>query len=143
MDKLSGKAAELTRQEWRDLGFHYVSNTEKQKWILHGSKSGLLNLCKLIEEFAARILQFGEHEHLMPHWYLTLTSSDSFSINSRGISGTPEQLNQFSKIFSQSVQASDLEITSCLPKEVFDSEYAIEYTVHGESYDPSSQDPQL
>ena len=106
MNKLSGKAAELTRQEWRDLGFYYISSTEQQKWILHGSKVGLLNLCKLVEEFAAKNHPLGEHDHLLPHWYLTLTSCDTFSINSRGISGTPKQLNEFAKIFTKSVQNS-------------------------------------
>ena len=143
MNKLSGKAAELTRQEWRDLGFYYISSTEQQKWILHGSKVGLLNLCKLVEEFAAKNHPLGEHDHLLPHWYLTLTSCDTFSINSRGISGTPKQLNEFAKIFTKSVQNSSKGTTSLLSKDVFSSEYAIEYTVHGDNYDPSSKDPQL
>lgn len=143
MDKLSGKAAELTRAEWRELGFYYVSHDGEQKWELHGSKSGLFNLSELLRNFANDNREYGDHEHLLPHWYFTLTASDAFAIDARGISGTPEQLRNFATYFNGKVLSSANSSTVCVSKEIFNTDYSIEFTVHGDNFDPSSKDPQL
>lgn len=143
MDKLSGKVAEQTREEWRELGFYYISSEEQKTWTLHGSRKGLLNLSRLVKEFASLDLPFGTHKHLMPHWYLTLTSDDNFTVNSRGISGTPRQLNEFAEIFSKRVQQSSLGVSEYISAKILSSDYSIEFMVHGDSFDPSSKDPQL
>lgn len=143
MDKLSGKAADLTRAEWRELGFYYVSHEGEKNWELHGSKNGLLKLCALIKKFADENRVYGDHEHLLPHWYLTLTAINSFTIDERGIGGTPEQLRNFANFFQSKVFSSKVGSTDSVSKETFSTDYSIEYTVQGDNFDPSSQDPQL
>ena len=143
MNKLSGNAADLTRAEWCELGFYYVSLEGEKKWELHGSKHGLLKLCALVNKFADENREYGDHQHLLPHWYLALTAIDSFTIDERGIGGTPEQLRNFANFFQNKVFSAKVGSTDSVSKETFSTDYSIEYTVQGDNFDPSSQDPQL
>jgi len=97
----------------------------------------------LIKKFADENRVYGDHEHLLPHWYLTLTAIDSFTIDERGIGGTPEQLRNFANFFQSKVFSSKVGSTDSVSKETFSTDYSIEYTVQGDNFDPSSQDPQL
>ncbi len=143
MNKLSGKAAELTKSEWRDLGFYYISHEDKRTWELHGSQKGLINLCSLLREFADADYKLCHHEHLLPHWYLTITLTDSFAINERGIEGTSRQLNEFADTLEHEFSEAVIHVISTISKCAYETEYKIEYTVHGDDFDPSLKDPQL
>ncbi|MBT1449790.1 hypothetical protein KJ365_02775 [Glaciecola sp. XM2] len=143
MNKLSDKIADLTREEWKNLGFYYISDQANEKWELHGSRTGLSNLCNLLRKFASENREYGDHEHLMPHWYLTFTSLEDFSINKRDIGGKPEQLMRFANFFEKEVSDCRQGATVTVPKDAFNTDYEITFTVHRDNFDPSSKDPQL
>lgn len=143
MNKLSGKVADLTRQEWQELGFFYDIDEDDSRWDLHGSKSGLLNLPKEIRAFTNKSEVYGEHEHLLPHWYLTISYDEVADINKRGIQGKKADLlalaDYLEKTISSSTEKSTIEAHLCITP----TNFKMLLHVHGDSFDPSSLDPQL
>ena len=91
MERLSGRVAEVTRQEWRDLGFYYLSDDNTCEWHLYGSREGLLRLSEMLERYAADPMHAPspEHKHLGPHCYFTLTNGPGPRLDGRGIWGQP------------------------------------------------------
>ena len=66
-----------------------------------------------------------------------------FDINGREISGKHEQRDEFSNKLRKCAHNPAHNVNNGFTKEVFNSEYEMEFTVHGDSYDPSSNKPQL
>lgn len=144
MEKLSEKGAEITRTEWRELGFFYESNEELKRWDLYGSKAGLGNLVKLLNQFALREESNGEHEHLGPHWYFTLTSSSSPMLDKRGVWGSPKDFKKLAKLIDSELSLYSVgECIEISDKFCGEAEFCIALHIKGEAFDSASLDQQL
>ena len=146
MEKLSGRIAEMTRQEWRDLGVYYISNDEERVWHLHGSKSCLLQFAALLERYGANPARaaVSEHEHLGPHWYLTLTNYPEARLDGRGIWGQPADFERLARLLRDAVsRASPGQTCKVREEYVPTAEYDLILHVETDSFDPSTLDPQL
>lgn len=143
MEKLSSQAAAETRLEWQELGFFYNIDEVSEKWHLYGSLAGLMRLSEELSIFLDRKECIGEHEHLLPHWYLTIQYEDAADISKRGIVGTKDDLRRLKEYLmnlSQTLSVGDIaEIHSCF----LNTSYQMLYHVKEDDFDPSSMDPQL
>ena len=67
---------EEIKKEWRDLGFYYELEeyNEFKQWKFYGSKKGLFNLIKLLENYTAKKSNdyISEHDHYGPYSYLKI-----------------------------------------------------------------------
>jgi len=143
MDKLSKKVAELTRAEWRELGFYYITNDSSEKWELYGSKDGFANFVSILRNFSRREQEYGEHEHLLPHWYLTLTFEPSANITKRGISGKKDDFDKLASYLESLLECSTAGTLIKL-HECFEAVcYSMHLHVQAELFDPAILDPQL
>ena len=143
MEKLSGKVADMTAEEWKELGFFYSSDDDMKRWDLNGSLSGVARLSEELNNFSERDEVFGEHEHLLPHWYLTIEYDEVPDINKRGIVGRKLDLLKLRDYLisipdNLSSQAC-FSIHSCFEKTTYEMYFHIE----NEDFDPSSMDWQL
>jgi len=146
MGRLSARVAEETRQEWRDFGLYYISDDNTREWHLHGNREGLLRLAEALERYAANPANAptSEHEHLGPHWYLTVTTWPEPRLDGRGIWGQPKDLERLALFLREA-------LASALPSAVLrvgkqftpNAEYDLVLHVEPESFDPASLDPQL
>jgi hypothetical protein len=145
MEKLSGRVAEITRQEWRELGVHYSSDDNTKEWHLHGSKSGLIRFAKKLEWFARNQNRaLSEHVHLGPHSYLTLTTWPEPRLDDRGIWGQPDDFDRLADIFVGVLDSSSPRQTHCIREQFASSaQYILVLHIEAESFDPASLDPQL
>jgi len=143
MDKLTGKVAEMTRKEWRDLGFFYVSSESNKAWSLHGSQNGLLNLAGEIRTFCGKNEIFGEHEHLLPHWYLTLTFDEHLDINGRGIQGRKSDFLALASNIEKVLFDCKIGDTIDVSEFIDNSSYKMVLSICEAKFDPSTLDPQL
>jgi hypothetical protein len=145
MEKLSGRAAEMTRQEWRELGVYYTSDDNAEEWHLHGSKSGLVRLAKTLVRFAGNPNQaLSEHAHLGPHSYLTLTTWTEPRLDDRGIWGQPNDFDRLASILLDLLGSSSPGQTRCIREQFASSaQYTLVLHLESESFDPASLDPQL
>lgn len=77
--------ATATIREWRDLGFHYDRDDDRQVWTIRGSIAGIKRLSDLVRQFsrdARKDVPF-EHDHYGPYMYLKIMNVP----NERGFSG--------------------------------------------------------
>ncbi len=81
------KIRQATIDEWRQLGFYYEN--DERKWTLAGSKSGLLNFCKLLEQYVQnpQNKMISEHEHFGPYMDLKIITWDKPMITKDAVYG--------------------------------------------------------
>lgn len=146
MDKLSPKVAEMTRREWRDLGFFYSSDDEAREWRLTGSKEGLLRFADSLDAYATdpRFADQSEHNHFGPHMYLKVMTWPDAGIDGRSIHGTQEDLRRLAVLVRQKLSAAHAgEAVSVGSDYAANAEYKIVFRVKEQDFDPASEDPQL
>ena len=87
---------EMTRQEWRKLGFFYDFDDTPGEWRLRGSRAGLANFVRIVRYYAACSLsgQVSEHIHLGPYSYLKIGTAERAEITSKWIAGPLGSLSE-------------------------------------------------
>ena len=76
------------QEDWPDLGFFYRRNPDVPAWEFFADHQGYVCLAQVLQQYAqglGRIM--GEHDHIVPDWTLTLSTSPTHFINARGIYG--------------------------------------------------------
>ena len=144
--KLSEKGKELTRREWREFGVYYRSDESTCEWHLHGNREGFGQLAGYIEAFAKGRCQEDEqaHEHLGPHWYLTLEGWHVPRLDKRGIWGTPDDLERIATMIRAGTNRAQDGSSVCIGEEyASNAEYVLVMHVEPDSFDAASLDPQL
>ena len=146
MEKLSPDAAQDTREEWRDLGYYYVSDDVAKEWHLHGSASGLLGFVRSLESYAANPANaaVSEHEHLGPHMYLVLCTSPTAELNGSGIFGQNSDMLRLAHLVRNELRTSPVgQVLRLREQFASTAEYTLCLHVERDSFDPASLDPQL
>lgn len=132
--------------EWRELGFYYDldQRVEVNQWRFYGSKSGLQNFVKLLDDYTnspSRNVVF-EHDHYGPYMYLKIiTLDDQAIINENAIGGTIADLKRLRNIIAD-------KLNNAQPGQTFniDKDYGEENTVSAkffvmaDDFDPVSMD---
>lgn len=80
---------EYWQTDWPDLGFYYRRNPDVPAWEFFATIQGYARLAQVLQQYAqglGRIM--GEHDHIVPDWTLTLSTSPTHFINARGIYGS-------------------------------------------------------
>jgi len=143
---MSQQLKDITKEDWRILGFHYTTDDVEKKWIFTASKRGLGELCLLLTRFVndSRNAAIGSHWHLGPYTYLTITTSDSFQIGPHRICGSIADLAKLSKVIESELQNASENTVTVLNHSLLDqAEYSIELRIMEYGYDPSRSDVQL
>lgn len=146
MAELSPKVAEMTRREWRDLGFFYFSDDDAREWQLTGSRHGLLRFADRLDAYAAdpRFFDQSEHDHFGPHMYLKIMTWPEAGIDGRSIHGTQEDIRRLAALVREKLSSARAgEVVSVCREYVADAEYRIVFRVREDSFDPAGEDPQL
>ncbi|MCR9014663.1 hypothetical protein [Aquiflexum gelatinilyticum] len=132
--------------EWRQLGFYYDLDERLgvNQWRFYGSKSGLQNFVKLLDDYTnspSRDIVF-EHDHYGPYMYLKIiTLDDQAIITDNAIGGTIADLKKLRKIIADKLSKAE-------PGQTFniDKDYGINNTVTAkffvmaDNFDPVSMD---
>lgn len=146
MEPLSALAAEATRQDWRELGFFYMSDELGQVWHLHGSRAGLRKFADRLDNYAraSHVALNGGHEHLGPHCYLTLTTWLHADVDRTGIRGQACDFERMASLVRDACASIEPGQTSRV-REQFATKaaYALILHAHADGFDPAGLDPQL
>jgi hypothetical protein len=146
MEKLSARAAEITRQEWRNFGLYYISDDGTKEWHLHGSKLGFFQFARILDIYASNAANAGQskHEHLGPHRYLTLTTWPTARLDERGVWGSPQDMHRLvNQLRDVLAGAATDQILQVKEQYTLSAEYALCLHVDQDSFDRASLDPQL
>jgi len=137
--------AQLTIDEWRELGFHYDRDdrTGHPKWRFHGSKAGLNQFALILDKYTCNPKNdsLSEHEHYGPYKYLKIMTWDKPVITADYIAGTIADLKKLKKLIVD-------KLSNSRPGQTFDinKEYGMNNTagccffVTVDDFDPASMD---
>ncbi|MBK6699964.1 MAG: hypothetical protein IPG55_08720 [Saprospiraceae bacterium] len=130
------------RDEWRELGFYY-DHFNDIEWRFFGSKQGLQNFVKLLDEYTndPKYIGLSEHEHYGPYNYLKIMTWDKPTITKDYIAGRIQDLKKLRNIINTKLKNSN-------PEQEFniEKEYGIENTIGAkffimpDDFDPASMD---
>jgi hypothetical protein len=137
---------QVTREEWRELGFFYDFDKENSRWRLIGSRGGLLKFRDILNAYAddSRNQQISEHEHYGPYFYLKLMTWEGAEITENAICGTPSDFRRLAKIVENKLNACSAGSTFTIGDEYAEGNLAmIEFEVCEEGFDPASADTLL
>lgn len=137
---------QVTREEWRKLGFFYEFDTKDSRWRLVGSRSGLLKFRDILNAYAddTKNQQVSEHEHYGPYCYLKIMTWEDAEITEQAICGTLSDIRRLAEIVD-----SKLGSYGEGSKFTIGDEYAggsktvLDFEVQGEGFDPVSADSLL
>ena len=137
---------EVTRQEWRELGFFYDYDEAASQWHLVGSRDGLLRFVEILESYVAdpKNERLSEHEHYGPYWYLKLMTWEEAEITESAICGTLSDFRRLSAIVRSKLDAPLVGSAFKIGDEyALGSTSLIQFEVREEGFDPASADPLL
>jgi hypothetical protein len=138
-------STELTRREWRELGFYYERDDPNQTWVFIGSRAGLLQFSQLLLEYVAnpRHAAISEHDHYGPYWYLKVATWHQPIID-EDIRGPLEDLRRLAELVRARLEGAEPGAQIAIREEFApDSLYSLVFNVREDGFDPASADPLL
>jgi hypothetical protein len=133
------------KDEWRELGFYYdlEESAYKNEWKFYGSRQGLYNFVKLLEDYTNNPTNdfLSEHDHYGPYSYLKIMTWNKAVITDNYIAGTITDLKNFKNII-----ADKLEKVQAGQSFTIDKEYGVDNTaiakffIMNDDFDPVSMD---
>ena len=127
-------------KEWKNLGFYYSFDKEKNCWMLFGSQKGLLNFCDLLNQYANNPLKkkISEHEHFGPDSYLKVITWYNPIIRNSGIYGTLKDIQKLASIIKDKL-VNKVSEDIIIDKEYSEiNESSILLKVMDDDFDPST-----
>ena len=146
---MTEKMKNITKEEWRKLGFYYDRDDPNKKWVLVGSKTGMEDFCTILDRYTGnnRNARMGEHDHFGPYQYLTIRTGKVFNITSDCICGSLEDLKILSAIIKVEIKNTkdeELPVIKLLNDNLLKkNDYMIQINFMEYGYDPASADTQL
>jgi hypothetical protein len=134
---------EITRREWRELGFFYDRDDLAKEWKLSGSKSGLRSFAATLKRYAEdpRNELVSEHEHLGPYMYLEVGTWASPEITEHWIAGPLPELYKVALAIEAWLDSASVgERISLRSTFAPLSPYEFVLEVHADSFDPATAD---
>jgi len=137
---------EMTRSEWRELGFFYDRDDEVKEWRLVGSRAGLFRFRDLLLAYTEdpRNEMKSEHEHYGPYMYLEVMTWPEPGMDDNAIHGSLDDLRRLAAIVEEKLQNVKPGGTIRIQDEFAeDCEYSLTFLVREDEFDPASADPAL
>ncbi len=133
------------KDEWRKLGFYYdrEESANKSEWKFYGSKQGLYNFVKLLEDYTNNSNNdfLSEHIHYGPYSYLKIMTWDKAVITENYIAGTIKDLKNFKNVIADKLEKVQAEQNFKIDKEYgIDNTATAEFFIMKDDFDPVSMD---
>jgi len=140
----SAEVNEVTRGEWRELGFFYERDDALREWRLRGSREGLLGFSRALIDYVRtpRRNEIGEHDHFGPYMYLTIGTFTSPQIDAYWIAGTPRELEQLGRSLDEKLLGACVgEIIRLRGSYCPEAPYEFTVVIEADDFDPAKADP--
>ena len=133
------------KDEWRELGFYYdlEESVNKNEWKFYGSKQGLQNLVKLLEDYTNNSANDfpSEHDHYGPYSYLKIMTWDKATITENYIAGTIKDLKNFRNILAIKLEKFQVGQSFTIDKDYgVDNTATATFFIMENNFDPVSMD---
>jgi hypothetical protein len=133
------------KKEWRELGFYYDlgEQEENPEWRFFGSKDGLKNIVKILDEYIDNPVNrtLSEHSHFGPYGYLKIMTWEKPTITKDSIAGRVEDLVILKSIIVERLSKSKVgDIFSIAPDYGVDNTIDAKFFIMENNFDPASMD---
>ena len=132
-----------TRQEWRDLGFHYDLDNDTKRWQFNGSKAGLLGFASMLRDYCGNPTNatLSEHDHFGPYMYLKVMTWTDCGIDENSIHGTLDDLNRLARLIENTISTARTGDTIKLGyKFTPNSKFDLVLDIEDDDFDPAMMD---
>ncbi|MXV53352.1 hypothetical protein GS399_20525 [Pedobacter sp. HMF7647] len=139
----------MLMDEWRELGFYYDfdDRLDVNQWRFYGSKIGLQNFVKLLDEYTSKPSNNKEfeHDHYGPYSYLKIITLDNEAIiNEHAIGGSIANLKKLKSIIADKLNNTNPGQTFNIDKDFGNNNTATaKFFVMADHFDPVSMDELL
>ena len=136
---------DVTRREWRELGFFYNCGENTSRWRLVGSHAGLLKFADILDSYAtnSRNSTLSEHEHYGPYFYLKLMTWQEPEITNSAICGALADFQRLANMVREKLSSSMAGSTFVIGHEYAMGTGSIEFDIREDGFDPPGEDPLL
>jgi hypothetical protein len=137
---------DVTRQEWRELGFFYDRDDASKEWRLVGSCDGLCRFSSLLREYVAdpRNEMKSEHEHYGPYSYLEVMTWPEAGFDHHAVRGPLGALDALASLVDAKIGAMKTGDKVRIGDEfAAGTTYALVLDLRDDDFDPSSLDANL
>lgn len=135
-----------TREEWRELGFHYDRDDDARVWSLTGSRQGLLKFRDALVAYSSNPINatMSEHEHYGPYMYLKVMTWPEAGFDDNCIRGSLEDLKRLAHIIEGKVASTEVGASALIRDEfALNSPYGLVINVRESDFDPAAADAAL
>lgn len=140
---MSDKIKELTKQEWRELGFYYDRDDNEKLWKIVASKNGVTSFINLLYDFSNKFKESteSEHEHYGPYFYLEIMLWNCPSINKHCICGSHSDMIKLAKLIEGKNNESEINSVFYIGNEFSsECEYKLAFYIKYDDFDPAKED---
>jgi hypothetical protein len=137
---------DVTRREWRNLGFFYDRDDQAKTWKLVGSRSGSLKFGDALLAYATNEgnAKESEHEHYGPYGYLEIMTWREAGFDDQAIRGSLPELERLGKMVGDKLAAAQPGDAILIQSEYSpNSPYALILEVREDGFDPADADSAL
>ena len=135
-----------TREEWRELGFHYDRNDVVKTWSLTGSRTGLMKFRDALLAYSSKPANArkSEHDHFGPYMNLKVMTWPEAGFDQDCIRGSLDDLNRLAHIVEAKVASTAVGASVRIQEEFApNSPYGLVLEVREDGFDPASADAGL
>lgn len=136
----------ITKEDWRTLGYYFECDDINKKWKFIGSKNGLGYFILYLERYInnPKNKACGEHDHIGPYENLKIMTNEEVKITDYCISGTLADFDKLKKIIKEKLEESDINSVFVIDDEFsLSNDYILEITIMDYGFDPATADKQL
>jgi hypothetical protein len=137
---------DITRAEWRELGFFYDRDDNAREWLIVGSRAGLRRFAARLRTYAAspKGAVASEHEHYGPYMYLEVMTWPEAGMDDHAIYGPAEELDRLASLVELRLAGLQPGNAARIREEFTPkSPYALVLALREDSFDPASADSSL
>jgi hypothetical protein len=131
------------KQKWRELGFFCELDDQRRKWILTGSRRGLLYFPDLLLGYTNDPAneRDGTKKHFGPYGSLEIMTYPEPGFDSHAIRGSLQQLTHLAEMIEMKLATAEPGETIRIREEYAEkSPYALELDIRADGFDPASTD---
>jgi len=143
---MTSKVKDITKEEWRQLGFYYDRDDTEKYWTLSGSPTGLKNFTAALRAYTNKpaVANISEHEHFGPYMYLKVMTWHEPGISRDSIHGASDDLRSLAHLVELASTESNIGQTISIGKNFHENcEYDLRIQVVEYGADVAAMDRQL
>lgn len=136
----------ITKEDWRSLGYYFECDDINKKWIFVGSKNGLGYFNLYLEQYIhnPKNKAYSEHDHLGPYQNLRILTNAEAKITDSCISGTLDDFDRLKNLIKAKLVEAEINSKFIIDEEFSSyNDYILEFKIMDYGFDPATADKQL